>query len=166
MRISSQDKPWVTAEIKYLDRLKNREYTKKGKSLKYKQLAKQFKEKYEMEAKKYLRKNMDELMDCKPGQANSVLKKMGTQPGDCIDSNTFTLPGHESENLSDQESAERIADYFAQISQEFPPLDRKLLPLCVQQNLDSQSSLPPIIDSHDVYQKIKAVEKTQVWCTW
>ena len=81
--------------------------------------------------------------------------------GDCIDSNTFTLPGHESENLSDQESAERIADYFAQISQEFPPLDRKLLPLRVQQKLDSQSSLPPIIDSHDAYQKIKAAKKTK-----
>jgi hypothetical protein len=31
----------------------------------------------------------------------------------------------------------------------------------VQQKLDSQSSLPPIIDSHDAYQKIKAVKKPQ-----
>ena len=50
---------------------------------------------------------------------------MGAQPGDCVDSNTFTLPNHVNENLSEEQSAERIADYFATISQEFPPLDYK-----------------------------------------
>ena len=48
-------------------------------------MAKQFKEKYEAEAEKYLPKNMTELMESKPGQAYNVLKKMGAQPGDCID---------------------------------------------------------------------------------
>ena len=41
-RISSQDKPWITAELKKLNRLKVREYVKKGKSLKYKELSKKF----------------------------------------------------------------------------------------------------------------------------
>ena len=148
----------MNAEIKRLDRLKNREYTKRGKTSKYKQLAKQFKEKYEAEAEKYLRKNMTELMESKPGQACNVLQKMGAQPGDCIDSNVFTLPGHESESLTEQQSAERIADYFAQISQEFPPLDYNLLPPHVQTQLDSVS-IPPVIDDHKVYQKIKSAKK-------
>ena len=160
VRISSQDKPWITSELKKIDRLKNREYTKKGKTLKYKELAKKFKNKYNIEASKYLRKNMDELMESRPGQAYSILKKMGSQPGDCIDSNTFTLPGHESDNLSEEQSAERIADYFAQISQEFPPLDTSLLPPRVQCNLESESA-PPTIDEYDVYQKIKSAKKNK-----
>ena len=77
VRLSTQDKPWVTAEIKQIDRQKSREYQKRGKTLKYKQLEKKFKEKYKSAAKKFLRKNMDELMDCKPGQAYNVLKKWG-----------------------------------------------------------------------------------------
>ena len=131
--------------------------------MKYKELAKKFKNKYNIEASKYLRKNMDELMESRPGQAYSILKKMGSQPGDCIDSNTFILPGHESDNLSEEQSAERIADYFAQISQEFPPLDTSLLPPCVQCNLESESA-PPTIDEYDVYQKIKSAKNPNLGC--
>ena len=111
LRLSSQDKPWVNSEIKQIDRQKSREWTKRGKTLKYQELAKKFKQKYEIEAEKYLNKNVTELMESKPGQAYSVLKRMGAQPGDCIDSNTFTLPSHERESLTDAQSAERIANY-------------------------------------------------------
>ena len=38
---------------------------------------------------------MDELKETSPGQAYSILKKMGAQPGDCVDASTFTLPTHE-----------------------------------------------------------------------
>ena len=48
-------------------------------------------------------------MESKPGQAYTILKKMGAQPGDCIDANTFTLPLHESESLSELQSAEKIS---------------------------------------------------------
>ena len=158
VKLSSHDKVWVNGDIKRLARLKSREYNRHGKSAKYKDLAKKFKAKYEAEARKYLQKNISELMQCKPGQAYNVLKKMGAKPGECIDSNTFTLPTHESENLSAAQSAERIADYFAQISQEFPPLDYNLLPPRVQSKLDSHS-VPPTIDEHETYQKIKSAKK-------
>ena len=46
---------------------------------------------------------------------------MGAQPGDCVDSNTFTLPQHENNNFTEEESAERIAEYFAHISQLWVP---------------------------------------------
>ena len=84
------------------------------------------------EAQKYLNKNLDALREAKPGQAFSVLKRMGAQPGNCADGGTFSLPAHESENLSAEQSAERIADHFASISQDYPPLDIKLLPPQVQ----------------------------------
>ena len=158
VKISSQDKPWITGDLKKLHRQKCREYIKRGKSLKYKNLSNQFKEKYKLEAEKFLRKNMDNLMECKPGQAYNILKKMGAQPGDCIDANTFTLPSHESESLSDSQSAEKIANYFSRISEQFPPLDRKLLPERVQKKLESES-FPPKVDTLDVYRKVKAARK-------
>ena len=66
---------------------------------------------------------------------------MGAQPGDCIDaSNTFTLPNHEGENLTEEESAEQIAEHFAAISQEFPPLDVSQLPDRVKTKLDCVDS--------------------------
>ena len=83
---------------------------------------------------------------------------MGAQPGDCIDSNFFTLPSHERESLSDVQCAEKIADYFAKISQEFPALDEKLLPEHVRNKLESES-LPPNLETYDVYLKVKSAKK-------
>ena len=68
------------------------------------------------------------MRESNPGQAFKVLKKLGAKPGDCSDLGTFSLPVYESENLSDQEAAERLADYFATISSDFPALATNLLP--------------------------------------
>ena len=89
MKISSKDKLFINAELKRIDRQKNREYLKKGKTEKYLKLKKDFDSKYKEAAKKYLNKNLEDLREVKPGQAFSVLKRMGSQPGDCTDSSTF-----------------------------------------------------------------------------
>ena len=161
IKLSSQDKPFITAELKKVKRQKSREYIKRGKTDKYRQLDKIFTEKYKNESKKYLQKNLDALRDTNPGQAYNILKKMGAQPGDCIDANQFTLPNHENENLSDEESAERIAQHFATISQEYPPLDVGSLPDRVQSKLQSEDS-PPTFSDYEVYKKIRAAKKNQV----
>ena len=101
---------------------------------------------------------MEALRDSKPGQAYNLLKKLGAQPGDCIDSNTFVLPNHKSESLSEEESTERIAEHFAQISQEFPPLDTNCLPDLVQTKLMQAGSPPPISD-YETYRAIRAAKK-------
>ena len=79
-----------------------REYAKKGKSGKYLNLARKFETKYKAAAEAYLRKSMDTLKDTNPGKAYSVLKRLGSQPGDCTDSNGFSLPTHLDENLSEE----------------------------------------------------------------
>ena len=156
VRVSSQDKKWINKELKILHRQKSREWVKRGKSQKYLALAKKFDEKYKLEAEKYLKKNMDELMESQPGRAYKILNRMGAQPGDCVDSNTFTLPEHE--HLSEEDSAERIASYFANISQEYPPLDVKLLPPHVQRKLQCVSQAP-VVSEYDTYLKIKSANK-------
>ena len=111
-----------------------------------------------MKAERYLNKNLDALKNTKPGQAYGILKKMGTQPGDCIDSNTFSLPNHESENLTEQQSAERITQHFSEVSQEFPPLDVASLPQHIQDKLRNCAS-PPVVSEHDIDSTIRAAKK-------
>ena len=159
MKVGSQDKPWVSAEIKKLHRLKHREYIKKGQSQKYKALQQEFKTKYKAAAKKYMQKNVDALKETNPGQAHAILKRMGAQPGDCTDSNTFTLPEHVSSNLTNLQSAEKIAEHFSEISQEFKPLSTNLLPHRVQIKLKDNYPLPPIITEEETLDKINAAKK-------
>ena len=158
LKLSSQDKPFITSELKRIDRLRNREYLKRGKSQKYFQLKEQFETKYKIASQKYLQRNVEALREVNPGQAFSVLKRLGAQPGDCVEGGTFSLPSHESENLSAEQSAERIAEHFAAISQEFSPLSVKLLPVRVQNKLLLHDSLPSI-SQYDVFRKIRAAKK-------
>ena len=83
---------------------------------------------------------------------------MGAQPCDCTDSNTCTLPQHESESLTEEQSAEPNVEFFARISQEFLPLDVNLLPPHEQSKLQCVSA-PPVITEYDAYQKIKSANK-------
>ena len=77
LKLSSQDKLFITSELKRIDRLKNREYLKKGKTEKYLKLKKEFDLKYKEAAKKYLDTNLEALREANPGQAFSVLKRLG-----------------------------------------------------------------------------------------
>ena len=121
-------------------------------------MKKEFDEKYKQEAQKYLAKNLEGLREANPGQIFNVLKKLGAKPGDCADLGTFTLPNYESENLTDQQVAERLAEYFAAISSDYPPLATNLLPTRVQEKLLSAGK-PPKISEYDTYCKIKAAKK-------
>jgi hypothetical protein len=67
VKVSSQDKPFITGELKKMKRLKSREYNRRGKTQKYKDLQKKFKSKYKIEAEKYLNKNLDALNHKKGG---------------------------------------------------------------------------------------------------
>ena len=98
------------------------------------------------------------MREAKPGQAFSVLKRLGAQPGDCTDGGTFTLPEHESKNLTAQQSAECMAEHFASISSSFPPLNENLLRLRVKAKLQSVEE-PPIVSDYDTYCKIMASKK-------
>ena len=158
MRVGSQDKPFINKELKDISRRKQREYVKKGKSAKYKKLEADFTKKYKAAAKRYIRTKVDDLKDAQPGKAFSVLKAMGAQPGDCTDEQTFSLPGHLEQGLNDQQCAEKIAEHFASISQEFLPLDPSKLPERVKARL-ADNTVPPVITEHECYLKLKAAKK-------
>ena len=83
---------------------------------------------------------------------------MGAQPGDCTDGHTFTLPAHQSDNLTDQQCADRIAEHFASISREYQHLDLEVLPSRVKRRLLEQST-PPVISEFECYKQIVRTNK-------
>ena len=155
------DKPFYTAELKKLDRQVKREYRKHFRSEKYFRLKKYYDEKFRRAAEDYLEKNVRSMIDEDYGQAYQSLKKLGSQPGDCSDEGAFTLISHLEENLSTEESIERIAEHFAKISQEFPPLRITLLPDKVKEKVTAPinpSDLPDISD-YEMYRQIRKSKK-------
>ena len=100
VRITSQDKQFITGELKNLDRKKKKEWKQHGKSDKYKRLKEEFDSKYKKAASNYLKKAVSNLKTENPGKAAKTLKKMGASPGDCDDSSSFTLLNHIEEGLT------------------------------------------------------------------
>ena len=162
-RVSSTDKPWITKDIKKLDRLRKSEYKKNGKSTKYIGLLESYNRTFERAARTHLKQNVTELMEAAPGKAWQTLKKMGAQPGECGGQGGFTLTEHLEQNLTPEESLERIVKYFSDLSCQHPPLNIEMLPHRVQQKLNSDISTDdlPVISAHDIWQIQKGIKKTQ-----
>ena len=132
-RVSFPDKPFINKELKTLDRRKQREYVKKGKSVKYNRLKEEFDRKYKTAAESYMRNKVDDLKEAQPGRAYNILKTMGAQPGDCTDDQSFSLPEHQTLNLTDEQCAER---------REFSPLNKSHFPDRVKSRLIDGTNPP------------------------
>ena len=131
------------------------------KSIKYLRLKGKYDQKFEKAATDYLNKSVRTLMEDDPATAYRCLKRLAAQPGDHPDEGSFTLESHQVDNLTPEQSIERIAQHFANISQEFLPLNYNLLPADVRDNIDQpicESKIPELPD-HDVYQKIRKSKK-------
>lgn len=157
VKISSDDKPFITAELKKLDRKIKRIYSKSGKTDRYDILKKSYDLKYKKAARKYIEKNVADLKYENPGKAYSTLKKMGAAPGDCNDEGSFSLQNHLDRNLTTEQCVEEIADHFARISQEYPPLDVARLPPDVQLKVKQPANPQdlPEVSAEEVLMKIK-----------
>ena len=88
------DKPYITSELKKMDRKIKRLYRKHGKTEKYMKMKKTYDEKMKIAAQVYLERNIQSLKEDDPGKAYRNLKKMAAQPGDCSNEGTFTPLSH------------------------------------------------------------------------
>ena len=154
------DKPFITNELKTLDRKRKREYRKHRKSEKYCYLNELFNAKYSKASKDYLEKMMFELEESNPAKANKLIKRLGAQPGEMQDEGNFSLPDHQ--NLTAEQSANRIAQKFSEISQEYPPITVEKLPERVQTKIkNAQKHAIPYVSRQMVEEKIKKAKTTK-----
>ena len=116
-KISNDDQPWISHRLKVLDRKRKRLYRKERRSEKWKTMDKFFKKEVKSEKAKFYQKTVEDLKTKNPGQWYSCLKKITSydQKGDRI-----TID--EISHLSDQNQAEKIADKFTSIPNEFEEL--------------------------------------------
>ena len=98
-----------------------------------------------------------------PGKAYRAIKKLGVRPGDCGEEAGFTLASHVEQNLSPQQSVERMADYFSAISQQYLPLSVQNLPASVRTVLEAPINTCniPIIEAWEVWEIMKRGKKTK-----
>ena len=120
-------------------------------------LLSEFEQKFNKAMSDYMNKNISDIKNSNPSKAYALLKRLGARPGVCDEMNNFSLPSHA--NLSPLQSAERIADHFSQISQEYPPLNRDTLPDRVKAKISRSDENLPEISEYEVYQKIRGAKK-------
>ena len=131
IKISCDDPVWMNTRIKTQIRRRNREFDKYGKSRKYRVLKKKCKKLCDEAKINMAEKFVPNLKDKDPKTWMSSIKKLGKA-------------NHERENeawhfedevKADQTIAEEIADFFADISGHFPPVNRSLIPFIPPPNV-------------------------------
>ena len=100
--------------------------------------------------KEFIQKNISDIKFSNPSKAYSLLKRLGARPSDCDEMNDFLIPSHV--NLTSEESAEKIANHFSEISQEYAPLNISTLParVKVKVNKEVNAKTLPSIHYQDV----------------
>ena len=161
VKISSKDKPFITGDLKDEFRRLCRLYRKAGKTKLFKKNKKKFQFNYKKAAKKYIDKNVTTIMEEAPGKATKALKQLSSRPGDCQQVGTFRLSNHLSQNLSIEQSIEKFVEHFANISNEFEPLNIMSLPNEVIQSMESDDKSRPTLTENEVCEMMKEMKKTK-----
>ena len=119
-KVNSDDSPWITNHLKKLDRKRKRIYSKERRSEKWAKLDKLFKDEVKIAKKNFYHKMIADLRKKKPSQWYSSLKRISG-----FDQNRQNVAIEEINHLSDEEQAEKIADFFSSIPNEYEPLEKQ-----------------------------------------
>ena len=120
LKLCEDDDPWVTNKIKELDRLQKREFYKNQSSEKWKRLNEQYLKKCSEEKQKYAERIVSDLKTSNPSKWYSKLKRMSGQ-----DKNDDAINVTELDGIYDKLQAEVIADHYAEVSNQFEPIQRE-----------------------------------------
>ena len=140
-----------------------RVYRKEGRSTKYLSLLNKFEDKMKIEAEKYHQKILSQVVEGKRNNAYSALRKLEfghdqtSQDKGC----NFILPSYSEENLTPVQSAERLAEYFSCISQEFEPIQIENFPPWIKDKLltGKTDQSKPVLEEWQVYEKLRNSKK-------
>ena len=148
VKISSLDRKWMTPNLKILLRRKQREFLKNRKSSKWRNLDRRFKKLKRSSIKNFYSKFVSDLKQSDPGKWYQMAKRLGS-----VDQMTDgQIQVNELADYSDQESANKIAEHFAAVSNTYNPIDIESLPCYLP------AQLPPQVDNYRVYQKLSQLK--------
>ena len=150
LKLSDDDKPWFSQELKKLGRMRKREYSRHNKSSLWEKLNSEFLQKCKIEKERYYKNIVEDLKESEPGKWHSKLKRMTGQ--DKLKSQNILI--EELLGCSDQEQADIIAEHYSEISNQYDEIN----PDDFTEYLDSNCS-PPVIEPLKVYQVIESMNK-------
>ena len=120
-KINSDDQPWVTHKLKNLDRKRKRTYHKERRSENWIKLNNLFKKEVKSAKSDFYQKMIADLKKKKPAQWYSSLKRITSYDVHKKESVIVDEISH----LQDKEQAEKIADIFEKVYQEYDPLKKE-----------------------------------------
>ena len=141
-KINSDDQPWISFQLKKLDRKRKRIFHKERKSEKWKTIDKMFRKEAKTAKSQYYAKTVAELRKQKPSQWYSCLKRLSSYDQHRREQPRVTEISH----LPDAEQAEIIAEQFVKIQNNYDALQK------------DDISVPPFTDK-----EIPQFHPAQVW---
>lgn len=138
--ISSRNEPFFTDELQRLRKKKCKEFNKHRKSSKYISLENIYKKKLLKAKKTFYNQKVQHLKSANPRQWYRQLKKIMK-----YDEAEEKIEVDSIKHLSDHDQAEQISNNFAQISNEYDPLDRSAIDIPEFSNEEM-----PVISESDV----------------
>ena len=150
-KMSYLDKDWMSPELKQLHRSLQREFYKHRKSPKYKKLKLKFKKLKRKTVQNMYSNFVTDLKATNPAKWYSMAKRLGA-----VDKMSGGNIHVESlSEFDDKQCAEKIAEHFSSISNEYSPVDNTTLP-CYLPALP-----PPQLEEYQVYQRLVRIRKTK-----
>ena len=150
----NSDQEWMTPKLQELRRRKAREYRKHKRLKKFLDLQREFLELKLKETKNFVQKKVEALRNSNPAEFFKRIKKLGERPGENANE-VFKISSHVDQELSSKESAEKIAGFFSEISQQYEPLEFEKLPIRVQNKLNDREVKPELLEPHEVLSILK-----------
>ena len=121
---SCLDKKWMNHQLKNLLRKTQREFFKNRRSPKWRKLKKKFKRLKRKTVQNFYENFVSDLKTSNPAKWYSMAKRLGAETS----TNDGELAVECLSGLDNQQSAEKGAEHFSQVSQEYSPLDTSKLP--------------------------------------
>ena len=151
VKISTLDKKWFSPSLKQLHRRMQRAYHRNRNGQKFKKLKLKFKKQKRNAINSFFKEFVSDLKSTNPGKWYTMAKKIGA-----IDQmNNGDTVVESLSHLSNYDAAQKIAEHFASISNEYFPIDNSKLP-CYLPALP-----PPQVEEYQVYQRLNQLKKTR-----
>ena len=156
IKIACDDPAWMNVRIKSLIRRRNREFDKSRKTEKWRKLKKKCHQMCKSAKQNFADHFIKDLKDRDPKTWMKSMKKLG-RPNHERDNDTWHF---ENEEKSDQEITDEISKYFAEISGNFVPVDRSLLPFIPPPDTPFVSEVHNIPEEYEIFNLLSSSKKT------
>ena len=154
--IKRTSRPFYTERLEKIRKCKQYEFKRHGKSTTYFKLNTQYKQELLAAKRNYRDRNIKSVLVA--ADAKRMYKALKLLSGIHTEPSTFVLPGHEK--LSPKMVSNILAQYFSNISQEYPKLQICDLPERVRYCLDKvEKSSIPQFNSAQILQKMEKMKK-------